>query len=126
MNTYNLLLTVTGIVDGVAYTLLDELPKLSKLTNRQIAALTGLSPYNSDSRSIKSKLRIKGGRAPIRTVLYMAILSAIQCNPIMKEFNTRLVAEGKHKKITLTTCMRKIMTILNAMMRDGKEWQRLK
>lgn len=122
-NTYNLLLSVPGIGDGVAYTLLGELPELGKLTSRQVAALTGLAPYNRDSGSMKGKRRIKGGRAPIRTMLYMAMLSAIQCNPIMKEFYTRLVAEGKHKKIALTACMRKMMTILNAMVRDGKEWQ---
>ena len=63
------------------------------------------------------------GGAPIRTVLYMAMLSAIQCNPTMMKFYNRLVANGKHKKIALTACMRKMMTILNAMVRDGKAWQ---
>lgn len=122
-NTYSLLLSVPGIGDGVAYTLLGELPELGSLSNRQVGALTGLAPYNRDSGSMKGKRRIKGGRAPIRTVLYMAMLSAIQCNPIMKQFYNRLVAEGKHKKVALTACMRKMMTILNAMIRDGKEWQ---
>lgn len=121
--THSLLLTVPGIGDGVAYTLLGELPELGSLSNRQVGALTGLAPYNRDSGSMKGKRRIKGGRAPIRTVLYMAMLSAIQCNPIMKQFYDRLVAEGKHKKVALTACMRKMMTILNAMIRDGKEWQ---
>lgn len=122
-NTYNLLLSVPGIGDGVAYTLLGELPELGKLTNRQIGALTGLAPYNRDSGKMKGKRRISGGRAPIRTVLYMAMLSAIQCNPIIKTFYERLVADGKHKKVALTACMRKMMTILNAMIRDEKEWQ---
>lgn len=122
-HTYKLLLSVPGIGDGVAYTLLGELPELGNLTNRQVAALTGLAPYNRDSGKMKGKRRISGGRAPIRTVLYMAMLSAIQCNPIMKHFYDRLVAEGKHKKVALTACMRKMMTILNAMIRDQKEWQ---
>lgn len=122
-NTHRLLLSVPGIGDGVAYTLLGELPELGSLTNRQVGALTGLAPYNRDSGAMKGKRRISGGRAPIRTVLYMAMLSAIQCNPVMKKFYERLVAEGKHKKIALTACMRKMMTILNAMIRDNKAWQ---
>ena len=121
--TCELLLTVPGIGEGVAYTLLGELPELGHLTNRQVGALCGLAPYNRDSGSMKGKRRIRGGRAPIRTVLYMAMLSAIQCNPVMKKFYNRLVAEGKHKKIALTACMRKMMTILNAMIRDGNAWQ---
>lgn len=121
--TQELLLSVPGIGDGVAYTLLGELPELGSLSNRQVGALCGLAPYNRDSGAMKGKRRIRGGRAPIRTVLYMAMLSAIQCNPVMKNFYNRLVAEGKHKKIALTACMRKMMTILNAMVRDGKAWQ---
>ncbi len=121
-NTHQLLLSVPGIGDGVAYTLLGELPELGSLTNRQVAALTGLAPYNRDSGAVKGKRRISGGRAPIRTILYMAMLSAIQCNPVMKKFYEKLVAQGKHKKIALTACMRKMMTILNAMVRDNKAW----
>ena len=72
---------------------------------------------------MKGKRRIKGGRAPIRTVLYMAMLSAIQHNPVMRSFYLRLVAQGKHKKVAITACMRKMMTILNAMVRDQRPWQ---
>jgi transposase len=72
---------------------------------------------------MKGRRRIKGGRAPIRTVLYMAMLSAIQHNTVMKTFYQKLVAQGKHKKVALTACMRKMMTILNAMVRDNQEWQ---
>ncbi len=122
-STYDLLKTVPGIGDGVAFTLLGELPELGSLTNRQVSALCGLAPYNRDSGTMKGKRRIKGGRAPIRTVLYMAMMSAIQCNRVMKIFYDRLVAQGKHKKIALTACMRKMMTILNAMIRDGQAWQ---
>ncbi len=72
---------------------------------------------------MKGRRRIKGGRAPIRTVLYMAMLSAIQHNKIMKALYQKLVAQDKHKKVELTACMRKMMTILNAMVRDNQEWQ---
>jgi transposase len=121
--TYELVSTVPGIGDGVAYTLLGELPELGRLTNRQISALCGLAPYNRDSGNMRGKRRIRGGRAPIRTVLYMAMLSAIQHNPVMRDFYQHLVAQGKHKKIAITACMRKMMTILNAMVRDGREWK---
>lgn len=121
--TYELLSSVPGIGDGVAFTLLGELPELGNLNNREVAALCGLAPFNRDSGSMKGKRRIKGGRAPIRTVLYMAMLSAIQHNPVMRSFYLRLVAQGKHKKVAITACMRKMMTILNAMVRDQRPWQ---
>ncbi len=120
--THTLLKTAPGIGDGVAFTLLGELPELGSLTSRQVAALCGLAPYNKDSGSMKGKRRIRGGRAPIRTVLYMAMMSAIQYNPIMTKFYNRLVEAGKHKKVALTACMRKMMTILNAMVRTGQPW----
>ncbi len=121
--TYEILSSVPGIGDGVAFTLLGELPELGALSSREVGALCGLAPYNRDSGSMKGRRRIKGGRAPIRTVLYMAMLSAIQHNKIMKTFYQKLVAQGKHKKVALTACMRKMMTILNAMVRDNQEWQ---
>jgi transposase len=121
--TYEILSSVPGVGDGVTFTLLGELPELGQLSPRKIAALSGLAPYNRDSGIMKGRRRIKGGRAPIRTVLYMAMLSAIQCNPIMKKFYKKLVEQGKHKKVALTACMRKMMTILNAMVRDNCEWQ---
>jgi transposase len=120
---YEILSSVPGIGDGVTFTLLGELPELGQLSPRKIAALCGLAPYNRDSGIMKGRRRIKGGRAPIRTVLYMAMLSAIQCNPVMKKFYKKLVEQGKHKKVALTACMRKMVTILNAMVRDNCEWQ---
>lgn len=120
---YEIMLSVPGIGNGVAFTLLGELPELGRLNHRQIAALCGLAPFNNDSGKMKGKRRIRGGRAPIRTVLYMAMLSAIQHNPVMKSFYQKLVAQGKHKKVALTACMRKMITILNAMVRDDKAWQ---
>ena len=121
--TYEIVSSAPGIGDGVAFTLLGELPELGNLSARKIAALCGLAPFNRDSGAMKGRRRIQGGRAPIRTVLYMAMLSAIQCNPIIKRFYQKLVAQGKHKKVALTACMRKMMTILNAMVRDNCEWQ---
>ena len=120
--TVEILYSVPGVGDGVAFTLLGELPELGKLSNRQVAALCGLAPFNRDSGQMKGKRRIKGGRAPIRTVLYMAMLSAIQHNPIMKKFYEKLVAQGKHKKVAITACMRKMITILNTMVRNDQEW----
>ncbi len=121
--TYAIITSVPGIGDGVAYTLLGELPELGQLNHKQIAALTGLAPFNRDSGTMRGKRRIRGGRAPIRTMLYMAMLCAIQHNPVMKQFYDKLVAQGKHKKVALTACMRKMVTILNAMVRDQKEWK---
>lgn len=122
-DTYAIIKSAPGIGDGVAYTLLGELPELGQLSHRQIAALAGLAPYNRDSGQMRGKRRIRGGRAPIRTMLYMAMLCAIQHNPVMKQFYEKLVAQGKHKKVALIACMRKMITILNAMVRDQKEWQ---
>lgn len=122
--TYELISTVPGIGDGVAFTLLGELPELGSLSSREVAALCGLAPFNKDSGSMKGKRRIRGGRAPVRTMLYMAMLSAIQHNPVMRGFYLRLVAQGKHKKVAITACMRKMMTILNAMVRDQRPWHK--
>lgn len=121
--TYEILSSAPGIGDGVAFTLLGELPELGHLSSRQIGALCGLAPFNRDSGNMKGKRRIKGGRAPIRTVLYMAMLSAIQHNVVMKNFYQKLVAQGKHKKVAITACMRKMVTILNAMVRNNQEWK---
>lgn len=120
--SYEIICSVPGLGDGVAFTLLGELPELGQLTHRQIAALCGLAPFNRDSGRLKGKRRIRGGRAPIRTVLYMAMLSAIQHNAIIKRFYRKLVDQGKHKKVAIVACMRKMMTFLNAMIRDDRGW----
>ena len=101
------------------YTLLADLPELSSLNNnKKVAALVGVTPINRDSGKLRGKRRIWGGRHSVRTVLYMATLSATQCNPVIKDFYKKLVAQGKHKKVALTVCMRKFITMLNAMARD--------
>ena len=117
-----LLSTVPGVGDTLIYTLLSDMPELGTLNNKEIAALAGLAPINRDSGKLKGKRRIQGGRAQVRTTLYMATMSAIQCNPIISGFYHHLVARGKHKKVALTAAMRKFITILNAMVRDNAVW----
>ena len=104
------------------YTLLADLPELGDINRKQISKLVGLAPMNKDSGQLKGKRRIQGGRHSVRTMLYMATLSATQCNPVIRAFYQQLVAQGKHKKVALTACMRKFITMLNAMVRDKCEW----
>lgn len=117
-----ILKTAPGVGNTLVYTLLADLPEIGDLTRREIAALVGLAPMNRDSGKLRGKRRIQGGRYTVRTVLYMATLSAITCNPVIKAFYRQLVAQGKHKKVALTACMRKFITMLNAMVRDKCEW----
>lgn len=117
-----ILQSVPGVGDTLIYTLLAELPEQGELNNREISALVGVAPYNRDSGKLKGKRRIQGGRANIRTVLYMATLSATQCNPVIRSFYRKLVNQGKHKKVAITACMRKLITILNTMVKNSEEW----
>jgi len=102
--------------------LLADLPELGELNKKEISALVGVAPINRDSSRLRGERRIQGGRACVRTVLYMATLSATQCNPVIKAFYTKIVAQGKHKKVAITACMRKFITMLNAMVRDKCLW----
>lgn len=111
-----------GVGKTLAFTLLADMPELGSLTNKQASALVGVAPINRDSGKMRGKRRIQGGRASVRTTLYMATLSATQCNPTIKAFYKNLVAQGKHKKFALTACMRKFITILNAMIREKQAW----
>jgi transposase len=119
----DLLRTVPGVGPVLATTLLADLPELGRLNRRQIAALVGLAPLNWDSGERRGTRHIWGGRAPVRTVLYMATLSAVRCNPIIRGFFDRLSAAGKPRKVALVACMRKLLTILNAMMQRRVGWQ---
>jgi len=121
--TAEILFSAPGIGPAVAYTILGELPEIGQLSNKKIAALCGLAPYNKDSGGMRGKRRIRGGRAPIRTALFMGMLSAVQHNPVMKRFYKKLVDQGKHKKVALTACMRKMMIILNTMVATNTEWK---
>lgn len=115
--------SMPGIGPAVVNTLLGDMPELGALTQKQVAALTGVAPYNRDSGKLRGKRRIRGGRHSVRTILFMAALTSIQHNPVIRSFYQHLVAQGKHKKVALTACMRKMITILNAMVRDGTTWQ---
>jgi transposase len=106
-----------------AATLLAELPELGKLDRKQIAALVGVAPLNQDSGKRRGYRKTKGGRPDVRNVLYMATLSGTQFNPIIKAQYDHLVARGKEKKVAITACMRKFLTILNAMMRDQQPFR---
>ena len=117
-----ILKSAPGVGDTLVYTILADLPEIGELSRTQISALVGVAPINRDSGKMRGKRRIKGGRYAVRTILYMATLSATQCNPVIKAFYNQLVAQGKHKKIALTACMRKFIIMLNAMVRDRCEW----
>jgi transposase len=118
------LVALLGEVKGVGQvtisTLLAEVPELGKLSGREISALVGVAPINRDSGEMRGKRMIFGGRSTVRRVLYMAALVAARYNPVIKAFYQRLVAAGKPKKLALTACARKLLTILNAMARTGK------
>lgn len=118
-----LLTSVPGVGNGLARTLLADLPELGRLGRRQIAALVGVSPFNRDSGRFRGKRAIWGGRAKVRSVLYMGALVASRHNPVLSAFYRRLIADGKEKKVALTAVMRKLLVILNAIVRDGTPWQ---
>lgn len=116
------LTSAKGVGKILAYTIMSELPEIGKLNNREIAALVGVAPMNRDSGDFKGKRYIRGGRHKVRTVLFVSMLSAIQCHPKLKPMYERLVAAGKPKKVALIACMRKQITILNTMVKNGTYW----
>jgi transposase len=119
----DLLVSFPGIGNTLARTLLAEMPELGRLNRREIASLAGLAPFTRQSGRWRGKSMIGGGRAPLRAALYMAALSAIRCNRTLKSFYQRLLSAGKPKMVALIAVARKILTILNAMLRDQKRWQ---
>jgi transposase len=118
----NLLRSVPGIGPIVSATLVGELPELGTLTHKQIATLAGLAPLARDSGTRRGKRMVWGGRAPVRTALYMAALCGRRWNPQLRAFYERLIAAGKPKKVALIACARKLLTTLNAMARDQRPW----
>jgi transposase len=118
----DLLKSVPGVGPVVSSTLLGQLPELGTLNRKQIAALVGVAPLNRDSGKFRGKRSIWGGRASVRLSLYMATLVATRHNPVIKAFYKKLCAAGKLKKVALTACMRKLLTILNAMIRNRTRW----
>ena len=118
----DLLRSVPGVGPQVSLTLLAYLPELGKLNRKQIAALVGVAPFNRDSGPHRGKRSVWGGRARVRAALYMGALVASRRNPVLREFYQRLLEAGKPKKLALTACMRKLLTILNSMARTGAHW----
>ncbi len=117
-----ILQSAPGVGPVLSVTLMAVLPELGTLNRRQIAALAGLAPFNRDSGKFKGKRAIWGGRAEVRSVLYMSTLTAVRCNPIIRSFYQRLIKAGKEHKVAMTACMRKFLTILNVMIKDGVLW----
>lgn len=122
-NKEDLLITFPGIANTLARTFLAEVPELGALNRRQIASLAGLAPFVRQSGRWKGRSKIGGGRTALRAALYMAALSAIRCNPQLKSFYRHLLSAGKPKMVALIAVARKLLTILNAMLRDQKPWQ---
>ena len=121
--TAQLLDTVSGVGHVLICTLLADLPELGLLPHKQLAALVGVAPYNDDSGQHSGERRCWGGRAHVRAALYMATISAIRCNPVIKAYYHQLKDRGKKSKVAIVACMHKLLRILNAMVRDKKEWE---
>ncbi len=106
-----------------ALALMFKLPELGQLDRGKIAALVGVAPFAHDSGKHRGKRHIRGGRADVRALLYMATVTAIRCNPLIKAFHARLIARNKPTKVAIVACMRKLLTILNAMVKHQQPWQ---
>ncbi len=117
-----LLQSVPGVGPNLSITILAELPELGTLNRKQIAALVGVAPLNRDSGTMRGKRTIWGGRKTVRSALYMATFVAVRFNPLLKGFYKRLCASGKARKVALVACMRKLLSILNAMLKNRTSW----
>ena len=120
---FELLQTVKGIGPVTAAVLVAEMPELGSLDSKEIASLLGVAPFNKDSGSFQGHRMISGGRFFVRQTMYMAILSAIQYNPENSRFYNRLLKKGKLKKVAMVACMRKMIVMLNAMVKTNTEWR---
>jgi transposase len=119
----DLLASVPGIGKTSARTLIAELPELGTLDRRRIASLVGVAPLNRDSGTLRGRRMVMGGRASVRAALYMPTLTAIRRNPAIRALYERLLARGKPAKVAITAAMRKLLTVLNAILRDQTPWQ---
>ena len=118
----NLLRSVPGVGPVLSANLIAGLPELGELNRRQVASLVGVAPLNRDSGTFKGKRTVWGGRATVRTALYMSTLVATRYNPVIRTFYHRLISAGKAKKVAITACMRKLLTILNTMLKHNTRW----
>ena len=119
----DILRSVPGVGEQLSLALLAQLPELGTLNRRQVAALVGVAPFNRDSGAMRGKRTVWGGRARVRAVLYMATLAASRFNPVIRDFYQRLLAAGKPKKVALVACMRKLLVILNSMLKQRSPWR---
>jgi len=120
-----ILQSTPGVGSVVSRTLIGELPELGKLNRKEIGALAGVAPFARDSGTMRGKRTVWGGRASVRSALYMAALVGVRHNPVLREMYQRLLGRGKLPKVALVACMRKLLVTLNAMLRDGTRWQEL-
>lgn len=120
--TYDILTSVPGVGPVTAAVLMGHMPELGTLSRQAVASLAGLAPFNKDSGTQRGTRHIRGGRAPVRTALYMATLAATRCNPVIAEDFVRHIAAGKPHKVAMTAGMRKLLIILNALVRDDMKW----
>jgi len=118
-----ILQSTPGVGPVLSRTLISQLPELGDLNRKEVAALVGVAPFNRDSGTWRGRRTIWGGRATVRAVLYMSTLVATRYNPVIREFYERLLVSGKIKKVALIACMRKLLTILNAMIKHQQQWQ---
>jgi len=119
----DLLKGLKGVAQGTQSVLMAALPELGQLTRRQIAKLVGVAPLNRDSGTLKGRRTTWGGRSLVRSALYMATLSAVRYDPVLRAFYERLLGAGKAKKVALTACMHKLLTIINAVIKSGQPWR---
>lgn len=120
---YEMLSSVPGVGPVLSVALLSDLPELGRLNRGEIAALAGVAPFNCDSGTLHGQRRIQGGRPRLRRVLYIATIAAVRCNPVLKPFYLRLRAAGKPAKVALVAAARKLLTILNAMLKTKTVWR---
>jgi transposase len=118
-----ILRSTPGVGPVLSVTLLAGLPELGSLNRREVAHLVGVAPLNRDSGQHKGKRSVWGGRDEVRCVLYMSTLSAVRCNPVIRAFYNRLIGAGKKQKVAITACMRKLLVILNTMVKNGNAWR---
>jgi len=120
---YELLSSVPGVGPVLSVALLSDLPELGRLNRGEIAALAGVAPFNQDSGTLRGQRKIEGGRPRLRRVLYIATVAAVRCNPVLKPFYPRLRAGGKLAKVALVAAMRRLLLILNAMLKSQTAWR---
>ena len=118
----DLLLSIPGVGQITSRSLLSRCPEIGRLTRHEIAKLVGVAPLNNDSGTYRGQRHIWGGRADVRSVMYMAAVSAMRCNPLIKQFAARLKGAGKAPKVIIVACMRKLLTIMNAIIKSGTPW----